>query len=93
MLFWVQQSHEVCVGGMGGACVPSKVICYFGVLQNVNQKVYRVFSGQSTITIYNDVEYKLESLVDVLCVKELREKTQTEETTRLIYLTLVYFMD
>ncbi len=60
--------------------VPCEIICYFGVLQQVNQKVNRVFSCQSTVTIHNDVEHKLESLVDVLCIKELMEKQiQTEK--------------
>lgn len=58
----------MCVG------VPSEVICYFGVLQQVNQKVNRVFSCQSTVPVHDDVKHKLESLVDVLCIKELRRK-------------------
>lgn len=53
------------------ARVPSEAICYFWILQQVDQKINRVFSCQSTVTIYNNVEHKLESLVDVLCIKEL----------------------
>lgn len=56
------------------ACVPGEVIGYFGVLQQVNQKVNRVFPGQGAVAIHNDVEHKLERLVDVFGIEELRRK-------------------
>lgn len=54
--------------------VPGEVIGYFGVLQQVNQKVNRVFPGQGAVAIHDDVEHKLERLVDVFGIKELRRK-------------------
>lgn len=52
-------------------CVPSEKISYFWALQQVNQQINRVFSCQSTVTIHNNVEHELESLVDVLRIKKL----------------------
>lgn len=54
--------------------VPCKVIGYFGILQQVNQKVNGVFSCQSTVTVHDNVKHKLESLVDVFCIKQLKRK-------------------
>ena len=55
-------------------CVPGEVIRYLGVLQQVNQQVDGVFSGQGAVAIHNDVEHHLESLVDVFSIKELKEE-------------------
>lgn len=55
-------------------CAPGEVIGYLGVLQQVDQKVNRVFPGQGAVAIHDDVEHKLERLVDVFGIKELRRK-------------------
>lgn len=55
-------------------CGPGEVINYLGVLQQVNQKVNGVFPGQSAVAVHDDVEHKLERLVDVFGIEELRRK-------------------
>lgn len=62
---------------------PGEVIGYLGVLQQVDQKVNRVFPGQGAIAVHDDVEHKLERLVDVFGIKELRRKhTEKREVGR-----------
>lgn len=67
-------THTVTAMQSTSMSIPCEEVCYFGVLQEVNQKVNRVLSCQSAITVHNDVEHELESLVYVLCVKELMGK-------------------
>lgn len=48
------------------ATAPREVIGYFRILEQVDEEIYGVLPGQGAVTVHDDVEHELESLVDVL---------------------------
>lgn len=54
--------------------LPLEEICNLGILKEIHQKIYSIFPGQCSISIDQDIKYKLEGLVDVLGMKQLHLK-------------------